>query len=600
MKCKLYKFLIVIVSLLSLFSVSSADNAQIDKIKSNLLSAPDTHKYSHYNELIMAFIANGDYNNAMQSVQQSLKLNYKLNHLIGIAESYNSLGVIYFYKGNYPEALKNYFIGLRYFEKTNIQRGLAQSYLNIGIVYGAQKDYKNSIKNFNKSLKIHSAMKDLSGEGYLLLNLGDLHTATKQYSNAIEYFKKAIRILEAKKMFLPLTDAYGSMAQCLIKVNQLNEANVCIDSTLSLSKRYNNKHGYFLAHYDYGDYFKAQGNTKEAIKYWEIALNYASNAGTLEYQSDLYKSLSEVYYSTKNYEKSIKYFKEHIVLKDSIFNDDNSKKLLASQIQYDFDKKAAAIKSQQAIKDAVAKEKIQQQKIIIVSVILGSGLLLFGLLFFIYRRKSKHALEVNKLENKTLRSQLNPHFIFNALASIQKYMNEYPDKAENYLAKFAKLMRAVLENSEKEYISLEDEFEMLKNYMDLEKLRVKNGFTYQFNIHENIDLEEIQTPPLLLQPIIENAIWHGVAKDEGHGEIIINVDKANEFLRFEIENKSDIKLEEQVANNTALEGKRKSFGQQIVRERLNLLSKEKGKKCQMEMASTAHGMKVIVLIPNLN
>jgi LytS/YehU family sensor histidine kinase len=81
------------------------------------------------------------------------------------------------------------------------------------------------------------------------------------------------------------------------------------------------------------------------------------------------------------------------------------------------------------------------------------------------------------------------------LASIQKYMNEHPELAENYLAKFGKLMREVLENSEKEYITLEDEFDMLKNYMDLEKLRVSNGFDYEFIIDENIDVEEIQIPP---------------------------------------------------------------------------------------------------------
>jgi LytS/YehU family sensor histidine kinase len=272
--------------------------------------------------------------------------------------------------------------------------------------------------------------------------------------------------------------------------------------------------------------------------------------------------------------------------------------MLQAQIKYEFDKKEAAIKSKQAIKDAIAKEKIQQQKIIILTVILGSGLLLFGLLYFINRRRAKHAYEVNKLENKTLRSQLNPHFIFNALASIQKYMNEHPEKAENYLAKFGKLMREVLENSEKEFISLEEEFDMLKNYMDLEKLRVKNGFNYQFNIHENIDVEEVKLPPLLLQPIVENAIWHGVANDEGKGEIIINVGLEEESIKFEIENKSEFEKQHEIAIPES--GKRKSFGQQIVRERLNLLSKEKGKKCHLEMLSTPQGMKAIVLIPYFN
>lgn len=136
--------------------------------------------------------------------------------------------------------------------------------------------------------------------------------------------------------------------------------------------------------------------------------------------------------------------------------------------------------------------------------------------------------------------------------------------------------------------------------MDLEKLRVKNGFNYQFNMNENIEAEAVKLPPLLLQPIIENAIWHGISNDEGHGEIIISVNKENEFLKFDIENKSEKKVNNSDQHNSSQEVKRKSFGQQIVRERLNLLSKEKGKKCHLEMLSTPQGMKVSVLIPYFN
>jgi tetratricopeptide (TPR) repeat protein len=600
MKNVFYRNLSLIALLIFAFKTLSATNLNIEGINEKLKNAPDTQKYNYYNEIVMAYIALGDYKMATQTVQQSLKINKKINYLIGIAESYNSLGVVYFYKGIFPEALKNYYLGLKYHERSKIKRGIAQAYLNIGIVYGTQKDYKNSIKFFNKSLEVHNHMNFPIGKGYLLLNLGDLYTATKQYHKAINYFKSAIKILDSKKMTTPLTDAYGSLAQCLIKVNQLEEAYEYIDSTMSLSKKFNNEHGLFIANYDYGEFYKAQGNIKDAIKYLEIALKFAKNAGSLDYESDLYKSLSDAYFIIKNYEKSIEYFKEHMILKDSIFNDENAKKIMASQMQYEFDKKEAAFKSKQAIKDVIAKEKIQQQKIIILTVILGSGLLLFGLLYFINKRRARHVLEVNKLENKTLRSQLNPHFIFNALASIQKYMNEHPDKAENYLAKFGKLMREVLENSEKEYICLADEFEMLKNYMDLEKLRVKNGFTYLFNIHENIDSDEVKLPPLLLQPIVENAIWHGVANNEGQGEIVINVGQEKEFLKFEIENKSENQLKQADKKNTVQEVKRKSFGQQIVRERLNFLSKEKGKKCHLEMLSTPQGMKVSVLIPYFN
>ena len=211
-------------------------------------------------------------------------------------------------------------------------------------------------------------------------------------------------------------------------------------------------------------------------------------------------------------------------------------------------------------------------------------------------RKAKHNMQVNRLENKTLRSQLNPHFIFNALASIQKYMNEHPELAQNYLVKFAKLMREVLENSEKEYVSLEDEFVMLKNYMDLEKLRVSNGFDYEFIINENTDTEAIQVPPLLLQPVIENAIWHGVANAVSKGKITIHVFAENNLLKVEIENDNNQTTVSSTHNKERNE-KKKSFGLQIVRERLTLLSKEKRKKGSLTLHPNNTGMKVKIEIP---
>ncbi len=131
----------------------------------------------------------------------------------------------------------------------------------------------------------------------------------------------------------------------------------------------------------------------------------------------------------------------------------------------------------------------------------------------------------------------------------------------------------MLKNSEKDYITLEDEFAMLKNYMDLEKLRVSNGFDYEFIIDENTDVEEIQIPPLLLQPIIENAIWHGVAIGNAKGNIIISARLIDEVLMIEIENNN----EEYVAISTSEANmeKRKSFGLQIVEGEISTTIKRK-------------------------
>lgn len=121
-------------------------------------------------------------------------------------------------------------------------------------------------------------------------------------------------------------------------------------------------------------------------------------------------------------------------------------------------------------------------------------------------------------ENRMLRSQMNPHFMFNSLNSINSFIiqNKVSD-AEKYLTSFSKLMRNILENSRKETISLRQELETIKLYLDLEAVRMDNKFDYSIQISKNIDTEIIQIPPLIMQPFLENAIWHGINRKEGQG-----------------------------------------------------------------------------------
>ncbi|HZV70260.1 MAG TPA: histidine kinase [Saprospiraceae bacterium] len=150
--------------------------------------------------------------------------------------------------------------------------------------------------------------------------------------------------------------------------------------------------------------------------------------------------------------------------------------------------------------------------------------------------KTKTKTMLAELETKLLRSQMNPHFIFNSLNSIQKYIweNKEEDAAE-YLARFAKLIRAILENSRKEFISLREELEVLKLYIELEHRRSNGKFDYRIHVAENLHPDDLMIPPLLLQPYIENAIWHGVNKKAGHGNIEISIRQVEQSLEFIID-----------------------------------------------------------------
>jgi streptogramin lyase/two-component sensor histidine kinase len=167
----------------------------------------------------------------------------------------------------------------------------------------------------------------------------------------------------------------------------------------------------------------------------------------------------------------------------------------------------------------------------------GSMTLLAALLFLgIYTRtrriKKNHQVEkqVMELERKAMRLQMNPHFIFNTLNSIQNYILEHEKKsAISYLNKFSRMMRQVLYNSDKTYVPLSDEIELLKNYMELERLRFDKGFDYHLFIDENLEEDFVAIPPMLIQPHVENAILHGlVNKKDAHGKLSLSFYEHND------------------------------------------------------------------------
>jgi sensor histidine kinase YesM len=179
-----------------------------------------------------------------------------------------------------------------------------------------------------------------------------------------------------------------------------------------------------------------------------------------------------------------------------------------------------------------------------------------------------------ELEMQALRAQMNPHFIFNCLSSINRFiLKNESGSASDYLTRFSRLIRMVLTNSKHTLISLEDELEMLRLYLDLEKLRFRNSFNYSIIFNNSIDVPAIEVPPLLLQPFVENAIWHGLMHKEGQGHIDIELSIKNNFLNCVIRD-NGVGREKAAAVKSESSNKQKSLGLQITAERLNLFNGE--------------------------
>ncbi|HLP12931.1 MAG TPA: histidine kinase [Flavobacteriales bacterium] len=222
------------------------------------------------------------------------------------------------------------------------------------------------------------------------------------------------------------------------------------------------------------------------------------------------------------------------------------------------------------------------------------------------REEEKNELirKIGLTEMQALRSQMNPHFIFNSMNSIQHYvLNNEPLNANKYLSKFSKLMRNVLEHSRKEQVLLQEELETVRVYLEIESLRFEEKFSWKINVSKDICPEKLFVPPMLIQPFIENAIWHGLMGKKGEQILLVTIYRENEQLCIEVED-NGIGRFESGKKNTAPQSK-KSLGMKITRERLDLMENMHNVKAETIIVdkfnedNTPKGTKAIIKIPLL-
>lgn len=210
--------------------------------------------------------------------------------------------------------------------------------------------------------------------------------------------------------------------------------------------------------------------------------------------------------------------------------------------------------------------------------------LVLVLLFLIYRffvhqirREERIRLEFEKrlhsVEMTALRSQMNPHFIFNCLNSIDYYiLKNETEKASDYLNRFSRLIRLILQNSRSNYINLKDEMEALRLYIEMESLRFHHQFKYRIRVQNDLQLADYEIPPMLLQPYVENAIWHGLLHKEKGGELEVQLTYSNNHLFFIIQdNGIGREISKRLKSKTAT--RKKSMGLQITEDRVTLINR---------------------------
>ncbi|AZA79759.1 histidine kinase [Chryseobacterium sp. G0186] len=419
------------------------------------------------------------------------------------------------------EAIQN---NINISKKENEQASVSDGYVQLAEVNLQQKDIYKAEENLNNAYKIS---KKEAPQQALAINqkLADLYVENKNFDKAIEAKKKVLK-----------EDFVKENSQ--EKVNQIQEL---------------------------ADIYIKKNDPKEAVDLLKNAYGIALDKGhTLEAQKSV-KKLDSLYAIAGNTDASVQLYRDFLGKLPNLVSKDRS--LVDNKILEDTEQRISQLEKEKELKD----ELIRKKNVFNYGLI-GALILLTGLIIFIFRTLKKVQIKNKKIALQSLRREMNPHFIFNSLNSVNHFIatnNEL--EANQYLTKFSKLMRGVMENSTEDFIPFQQELDLLQNYLALEKTRFADKFDYEIDVDESLNMQNLKVPGMLVQPFLENAIWHGLRYRTEKGFLKLSFEKREQYLKVTIED-NGIGIEESKKQKTQHQKTREGRGMKNTLERIQLLN----------------------------
>lgn len=311
-------------------------------------------------------------------------------------------------------------------------------------------------------------------------------------------------------------------------------------------------------------YFKLD-SSDAGLKVLQDAYQLAIAKGNLKQAKESLISLAAFYEKNKQNEKATKLYAEFLSQMDNLIARDSS--LIDKRLFLINEGKIAELEQQQTLKDELIKRKNRYN-----FVLIGSVVLLFSLLLLIVKAWFSIRKRNKQIALQSLRREMNPHFIFNSLNSVNQFIaNSNEREANKYLTSYSNLMRNIMENSNKDYVTLNVELDQLKKYLELEKLRFSDKFDYQFEIDPQLNVDTVMVPNMILQPNLENAIWHGLRYKESTGLLKVKFQQVGNKTVVTIDD-NGIGLTESKKIKTKNQKLHESLGLKNVQERIRLLN----------------------------
>ena len=476
--------------------------------------------------------------------------------------------------GRYEEAITSLYSALKYHESVGNDYGVYLVHSQMVSVFEDQDDFANAYLYYKKLLKYQERITDPdgidtdqiiidnSGIGMCCIHLG-------RYKEAMSYLNKALQMAKKSNVSRYISFCHMYLGSVYTHEGNYEQAEANFRQALAYAET-----GRARSHLwqRWAQLHYAQKNYQQAETYYENALSQQEQTG--EYHKArlaTYEGLYKTYEARHKYREALEAFEKYRQALDSTKVEASRNAMMHQQLKYDYEKKELQSKVRQEQRLSALKldneRKISRKNRIMYGLIL-LALILCVSIFYLYKFfRQKNVIsagKANELKQKLLRTQMNPHFIFNSVDNIQSLIhNKRGREAIRYLSRFSKLTRQILENSNENYISLSEELAMTENYLQIQQLLYNNKFGYTISVDEAIDREALLIPPMLTQPFIENAIKHGLKHREHEGMVAIRFYMEDEKLFFEVKDNGSGIVSKDPADT------HRSMSLNIVNERLN-------------------------------
>lgn len=468
--------------------------------------------------------------------------------------------------GDYPRALRMLLSSIQYQERQGDSVGLANALLSLGKIYYMQDDDMAARKEFERAVAVYRALGDSAGISIALNNVTRVMVEHGEFDTAIVLLRYNLAL---RRRVLPKRSRSAlesNLSSAYLGLQQWDSALVHARSCIEEAEKHKAGDGQALGWLGVARALKGKGDLDDALEAAQRSMSIALPLRRPEQVSEAHKVIASIRRDRGEYQQALESMDAHRALEDSLVNADRTKEMLELRTRYEVDQKDwenERLRHAGLLADARASSA-RWGMLAALAVAVVVALLAWAIL---QRGRHRAHLREMELEQQVLRSQMDPHFLFNALNTIPGlYATGNVATANDHVGHLSKFLRSVLETSRRRTVPLARELELVEHYLRISANRNPGRFTWNIEVKPYVRTEQVAVPPMLVQPVVENALEHGMRGRDG-GHIDVRVDMGGAVLTVEVE---DNGIGRRAAAARPSQRNHGSMGIDLVRQRIGL------------------------------